>query len=317
VRKGQFVVSLSHPFAAGFRDGSPSASAGILSNLQRRAAGSPEEESTVQKIPLHLHPILLQTDARLHLGCSGGALLNLRGEMIGLTTARAALNGSETAGGFAIPLDANMRRIIERLREGREVEYGFLGVSPADTNTRRDDGVRISGITYGSPAQKAGLNPQEVIVSVNGIRVHDFEDLVLTVGTLMAGSKVDLEVRNHGSRTVSVTLAKLYVPGKTIASKKPPFVHGFRVDYTSVLTTKLPVANPRGIIHPGVCVSDIQKRTSAEAKLKRDDVITQVKVRDDYVPVNTPMEFYREVEKLSSREPLWLTLLNGEEVRID
>src|SRR5262249_12990240 len=125
-RKGKFVVSLANPFAAGFRDGSPSASWGIISNIQRRAPGNPEEET--QKIPLHLHPILLQTDARLNLGCSGGALLNLRGELIGLTTSRAAINGSEMAGGFAIPLDTNVQRIIARLQEGMEVEYGFLGV---------------------------------------------------------------------------------------------------------------------------------------------------------------------------------------------
>src|SRR5204863_5236552 len=89
LRKGQFVLSLANPFAAGFRDGSPSASWGIVSNLHRRAARADDDE---KKVELHVHPILLQTDARLNLGCSGGALLNLRGELIGLTTARAAIN---------------------------------------------------------------------------------------------------------------------------------------------------------------------------------------------------------------------------------
>src|SRR5437763_7203299 len=163
---------MANPFAAGCRDGIPSASWGIVSNLQRRVAGDAVEDDK-QNVQLHVHPILLQTDARLDLGCSGGALLNLRGELIGLTTARAAINGSETAGGFAVPLDTNLRRVIDRLREGREVEYGFLGVGP-DGNAPRPDGFAIGNVTPGSPAQKAELSPGEVILSINGVRVHDF-----------------------------------------------------------------------------------------------------------------------------------------------
>jgi S1-C subfamily serine protease len=315
-RKGQFVLSLANPFAAGFRDGSPSASWGILSNIQRRAAGSPEED---RQSALHIHPILFQTDARLNLGCSGGALLNLRGELIGLTTSRAAINGSETAGGFAIPLDANVQRIIGRLREGREVEYGFLGVRP-DLQVPNSEGVRIREVTHGSPAQKAGLIPGDAIVSINGIRVHDFEDLVLTVGTLMAGTKVELEVPNHSPRLVSVTLAKYYIPEKVIASQRPPAVRGMRVDYTSVLMQRLSSVRQRGHIpiHPGVFVRELQPGSPAAARLRLDDIITHVRVQNVEIPINTPDEFYREASKIGSRQPLWLTLEHSAEpVRID
>src|SRR5262249_37172753 len=130
VKKGQFVLALANPFAAGFRDGSPSVSWGMLSNVQRRAdVGAPEEQPNLPR-PLYQLGVLLQTDARLNLGCSGGALLNLHGEMVGLTTARAAISGFETAGGFAMPLDGNLKRIIVKLRQGFEVEDGFLGVTP-------------------------------------------------------------------------------------------------------------------------------------------------------------------------------------------
>jgi S1-C subfamily serine protease len=315
VQKGQFVVGLANPFAAGFRDGSPSASWGIVSNIHRRAPGTMQEEE--RKIPLHLHPILFQTDARLNLGCSGGALLNLSGEWIGLTTARAAINGSDTAGGFAIPLDRNIQRIVARLREGRESEYGFLGVGPG---VHLQDGVSflIGDITPGSPAEKAGLRPGERIVSVNGIRVHNFEDLVLTVGLLMAGSKVDLELQNHSSRMVSVTLAKHYVPGPVIASNRPSLVRGLRVDYTSVLTLKYAASGQYQIIHPGVLVSEVETGSPAAAKLKEGDIITHIRIRSADVAVNTPDEFYREAAKLNAREPLWLILLNSTEpVRID
>lgn len=314
VRKGQFVVALAHPFAAGFRDGSPSASWGILSNIQRRAAATPEDELT--KVALHVHPILLQTDARLNLGCSGGALLNLRGELIGLMTSLAAINGSETAGGFAVPLSVNMQRIVARLQEGREVEYGFLGVEPRP-GPQRGEGVCI-GVMPGSPAARAELRPGDHILSVNGVRVHDFEDLVLTVGTLMAGAKVDLEVRSPASRIVPVTLAKFYVPGKVIASRRPPVVRGFRVDYTSVLMMKLASTRQGTVTHPGVFVSELQTGSPAAAKLKEGDIITKIRIRGTDVPISTPDEFYREVQKVGSREPLWLILSHSSEpVRID
>src|SRR5262249_40067309 len=96
VRKGQFVLSLANPFAAGFRDGSPSASWGIISNLRRRAPTQQKEEDRTKT--LHHYGTLLQTDARLHLGCSGGALIDLKGQLLGLTTALAALSGGQTPG---------------------------------------------------------------------------------------------------------------------------------------------------------------------------------------------------------------------------
>src|SRR5262249_52780164 len=106
VRKGDWVIALANPYAAGFRDGSPSAPWGIVSNLRRRAPGGYRETDATKT--LHHYGTLIQTDARLNLGCSGGALLNLDGELIGLTTSLAALTGGEGAGGYAVPMDANL-----------------------------------------------------------------------------------------------------------------------------------------------------------------------------------------------------------------
>jgi serine protease Do len=311
VRKGQFVISLANPFAVGFRDGSPSASWGMVSNVRRRAAGTTEERDSQLQRPLHLYRTLLQTDARLNLGCSGGALLNLRGELIGLTTARAALAGTETAGGFAIPLDAATKRIIARQREGEEVEYGFLGVTSAPEGRRRE-GLPVRGIVPGSPAQRAGLRAGESILSINDIPVSDPDDLFLTVGTLLAGSEVRVEVRGK-PQTVPVTLAKFYVPGKVIASKRRPLVRGFRVDYTSVLWMQgyyggqMQAANA-GIL-PGVYVSEVRSGSrAATAHLQVNDVITQVNGQ----AVESPADFYAAVEKVADGAPLELTLVSSD-----
>ncbi|MGH7127608.1 MAG: S1C family serine protease [Planctomycetaceae bacterium] len=128
-RKGRLVFALGNPYAIA-RDGSASVSWGLISNVSRHPAppgttlsGSDEGEETI-----HHFGTLLQVDTRLNLGTSGGALLNLKGELIGITTSLAALEGYEKSVGYAIPVDDATRRAIDELSQGYEVEYGFLGV---------------------------------------------------------------------------------------------------------------------------------------------------------------------------------------------
>src|SRR5690606_38290615 len=107
VVRGSWVVALGHPRAAGVGEGSASASWGILSSVRRKAPGPGREDQRTRA--LYHYSILLETDARIAAGSSGGVLLNLDGEAVGLTTPLAAVTGSETAGGFAVPFDANYR----------------------------------------------------------------------------------------------------------------------------------------------------------------------------------------------------------------
>jgi serine protease Do len=290
VRKGQFVLTLSNPFAAGFRDGSPSASWGIVSNLRRRAPG-PTNETDRGKLTLHHYGTLIQTDTRLTLGCSGGALLNLDGELIGLTTSQAALVGSETPGGFAVPFDDGMKRIVEVLRRGEEVEYGFLGVTMS-RDGRSSKGVQIAGIAPGSPAQIARLVPNEYIVSIEGRPVRESDDLFLYIGTQLAGSTITLETArtpDDPRRTVTVKLAKFFVPGSVIASKRPPARAGLRVDWTSLIGQRIRCNIPEGVL-----IREVVSNSDADVKrLQVDKVITRVNGQ----LVRTPSEFYAEMAK--------------------
>ena len=117
LRKGQIVVTLGNPYAIA-RDGQASAGWGIVSNLNRKAPPVPDETDAGGKTTLQHYGGLIQTDARLHLGASGGPLLNLRGEMIGLCISQAATAGYESAAGYAIPVDATFRRVLERAAAG-------------------------------------------------------------------------------------------------------------------------------------------------------------------------------------------------------
>ena len=293
LRKGQFILSLANPFAAGFRDGSPSASWGIISNIRRRPPGSPNE--TERNKNLHSYGTLLQLDARLNLGCSGGAVLDLKGELIGLTTAQAALSGVETPGGFAVPMDAGMWRIVEQLKKGEEVEYGFLGVQPDAVAGNRADGVAIGNVVSGSPADEASprrLQSHDIILSVDGVRVLENEDLFVTIGTQLAGRTVELEVKGRPGQLpdkLTVKLAKFRSNAKYIASKEPPALGGLRVDYTSLLAQ--PGLDPRFArpIPVGVIVREVVPGSPADkAQLQPDKLITHVNDQR----VTSPTEFY-------------------------
>jgi serine protease Do len=313
-RKGQFIITLANPFAAGFRDGSPSASWGIVSNIRHRPVNSSTELEQMKS--LYQQYVLIQTDARLNLGCSGGALIDLKGELIGLTTALAAITGGESAGGYAIPIDAGFKRIIEVLKRGEEVEYGFLGVQlskdPIPGNTK---GIEIKGTVPASPAAKHGLQDRDIIVAVNGNPINKVEDLFLHISTVLAGTEARLEIIRRPNSTpqlITVTMDKFNAPGKFIASKKPPFVRGLRVDYLSVLMQTLhPSAQPAGITH-GVIVREVQAGTpAANALLKVNDIVTHIKGQ----PVISPDDFYKKMQKLTGR--IELTLAGGHEVTLN
>jgi S1-C subfamily serine protease len=302
LKKGQFVLSLANPYAAGFRDGSPSASWGIISNIRRRPPGSPNEQDRTKN--LHQYGTLLQLDARMNLGCSGGAVIDLKGELVGLTSAEAALSGVETPGGFAVPMDAGMWRIVEKLKEGKEVEYGFLGVSFEKVDFKpgeQHEGVVIERVITGSPADQAWdkeglrrIQPRDMIMSIDGVRVHEIEELFLVISVQLAGREVQIEVKPEkggGWEKRTVKLAKFNSPGKTIASNVPAAMAGLRVDYASLLAQRQ-AFDPRFgqiSIPSGVIIREVIPGSSADSeKLQPDKVITQVNNQR----VTTPTEFY-------------------------
>jgi serine protease Do len=318
VEKRKLVLTLTREWTPRSRTGQLTVRAGMISALGQRP---PEKESEKNKnrsdrdrraLTIHHNGTLILINAEGAPGCSGGALLDLDGKAIGLTTALAGI-GSDR-GGFVIPFDTNTRRIIEVLKRGEEVEYGFLGVTLAGNG----NSVSLGQLILGMPAAKAGLKQLDTIVSINNHAVEKPEHLFLYIGMGLAGTEVPIEVIRGGTRLrFRVRLAKFDVHKQVVASKQPPARFGLRVDYTSILSQRDPFLmrwNHRPA-KPGVVIREVIPDSPADlARLQPDKVITAVNGR----AVTAPAEFYREIARAgdtveltyldSSQRPVPLTL---------
>jgi serine protease Do len=310
VKKGQFVIALGNPYAIA-RDGQPSAAWGIVSNLQRQApAPKGGTRPSEGRETLHHWGTLIQTDAKLEFGASGGALVNLKGEMIGLTTSLAALYGYERPGGFAIPIDDDFKRALDTLKTGRLPDYGFLGVAPrtlamSDRQKGRF-GAAIEDIVPATPAAVAGLKSGDIITHVDGRQVFDDIDLIRHVSALPADLQITLSIQ-RGSRTLQapVTLSKKRLEGARpgYAEVPPPTWRGLRVEYA----TAAPLFRDQSRdLDPEGCVGVIEVERDSpawKAGLRPGDFLSHV----NKTRVATPQQFYDAVALIDGEAKLQLT----------
>jgi serine protease Do len=288
LRKGMFLLALGNPFNAG-RDGKASASWGILANIARRIDPSQVEPALRQ---LRHYPTMLQLDAKLNLGMAGGAVINLKGEMVGLTTNAANVGGFDSQAGYALPIDTMTRRAIEALKQGKEVEYGFLGVMLSTTNSNE-----IKGVQVGTPAGEGGLMQGDEVVSIGGLPVVDSDSLVLSVNSFAPGERIAVRVRREGVIIEkTVVLSKLPMKGEVIATNRPIVWRGLRVDFVS---TDPRVSYGEDVIRAmavgGVLVIEVQPGSaSADAGIKVGQIIVKIEGQ----PIRTPADFANAVEGL-------------------
>ncbi len=323
VRKGQMVLALGNPYAIA-RDGSASASWGIISNISRAAPPAEGEERGTGNVgTIHEYGTLLHVDSRLDLGMSGGALVNLKGELIGLTTSLAALEGYEKSVGFAIPIDASIRRVIESLLQGFEVEYGFLGIHTGDVvpgEARLPDGrvsaARAMFVSAGSPAARGGMRDQDVILAINGQPVFAANDLMREIGLLGPGMSARLDVWRPSERRktrADVTLGKWPVidDSQIIATQQRyPQWRGLRVDYPTARRRFL-TSDVMERYHHAVLILSVADDSPAHAAgLRPGDFVTDV----GDVTVEEPGGFYEAVSRLSG--PVTLTRLDGTRIEL-
>ncbi|MEQ8785984.1 MAG: trypsin-like peptidase domain-containing protein [Pirellulaceae bacterium] len=317
LKKGQIVIALGNPYAIA-RDGEASATWGIISNLRRHAPPLPDEDPLLPKDnTVQQYGDMIQTDAKLPQGASGGALLNLKGEMIGLTSSLAALSNGETTAGFAIPVDDAFKRVVDRLKMGRRADFGFLGVAPERSTYIAAPGelpaVRIDKVVPGTPAARAFLRPLDVVTHVDGVRLYDHYDLMREVGKMPVGKRVELTVvrDRRAPQIIPVTLAKKYLntTRPVYGSAAEPMWRGMRVDYATATPGEIfQQRAPELGLGNCVAVSEIEPDSPAwKAGLRRWTFISHIEGKS----VEDPEAFYK---LLQGREgPVQLRLIGGRE----
>jgi S1-C subfamily serine protease len=315
LRKGQIVIALGNPYAIA-RDGQASASWGIVANLSRKDGPLPEAGAQSGKSTLHQYGKLIQTDARLNLGTSGGALVNLNGEMVGLTVALAAAAGYEQSAGFAIQVDEAFLRAVKMLKEGSEVEYGFLGVAVNSIalaeRQKGKHGVQVTRVVPGTPARRAGLIEQDVITHVNGEEIYDQDQFMLGVGQLAAEASAILRVERDNRPLVVVVdeLAKYHVGSQKIVTNPRPAWRGIRVDHVTA-SENFQAWTAQGQVDPqgSVLITEVAPDSPAwKEGLRPDMMISHVAGNR----VTTPRQFLDQVGGQNGPVKLRLSVPSGE-----
>lgn len=251
LRVGDFAVAIGNPFGLG-----QTVTSGIISALGRSGL-------SVQGIEN-----FIQTDASINRGNSGGALINLKGELIGINTAILAPSGGNIGIGFAIP-STMVQSLTEQLVKFGEVKRGMLGVMGSEmtadvakalkVDTQR--GAFVSEVVPKSAAEAAGIKAGDIIVSVDGKEIKSFAELRAKVTTLGAGRTIKLGVLRDGKiEELSVTLQNSD-QGKTEAESLTPALKG------AILNS-----NEKGVI-----IEDVKANSlAARSGLKKGDIILNI-----------------------------------------
>ena len=286
VEVGDWVVALGAPFQL-----PQTLTVGVVSALgrERIIGGASALED------------FIQTDAAINPGNSGGPLLNIDGKVIGINTAISSMSGSSAGIGFSVPSNI-ARNIAERLINTGKVERGFIGIQGQDVDTLSPDvlgklslpssqkGAFVYSVVNGSPADKANLQPYDVIVGMDGQELKNFSQLRTRVAFMAPGSKINLAVLRSGKK-VDVTLVigsseEFKQDGEDDGVKNPEGVqesgkYGFVLAPLTAEVRKARNINAQS----GVVVTEVDERgVAVQFGLRAGDVITEI----DRTLVKTP-----------------------------
>lgn len=204
VRVGQIVFAVGSPF--GLQE---TITHGIISARERLFSSESVNE-------------FFQTDAAINRGNSGGPLVNIRGEVVGINNFILSESGGSQGLGFSIPSNS-VRRALEQIVMHGRVLRPYLGVQSANLAEPGARGALIENVLPGSPAQEAGLRPGDVIAKFDGRDIRDFNDLRKRVAAAKVGAEIKVEVsRGERTFTLPVTLVEMQRPGQDQPSAAPP-----------------------------------------------------------------------------------------------
>jgi serine protease Do len=269
---GEWVMAVGNPFGLGGN----SVTVGVVSFMGR--------DMRLEDVRRGTSVEMIQTDAAINPGNSGGPLINTRGEVIGINTMIVTGGAQASAGvGFSVPINV-AKEILPQLRETGKVVRGWMGVTigpmsqdlASTYGLSEATGTVVTNVAGGSPAEKAGLQPEDVILEADGRVIRDNGDLSRYVASKSPGTTVKLEVlRSRQKSAVSVVLGTFPdEPSEAGAEESGRASLGMTLqDLTPALSQRLEM--PRG--QQGVVVMDVEAGEAAEeAGLTRGDVIVSV-----------------------------------------
>ncbi len=254
----------------------------------------------------------IQTDAAINPGNSGGALINTRGELIGINTAILSRSGGNQGIGFAVPVNM-VHRVMTQILEHGKVVRGYLGVGIQDMTPELAKqfgagdarGALVRSVEPGSPADKAGLRQGDLVLAVDGHPVDDARELGLNVAAKDPGASVDLTVlRNEKKVQVPLTLGE-FPDEEPVAESRDDSGAPSALQGLSVGNLTPSIAEQLGLKPgaKGVIVSGVTSGSAAdEAGLQRGDVIEEVARK----PVASVAEFQAAVRQAGSGPVLLL-----------
>jgi serine protease Do len=272
---GDWVVALGAPF------GLPQTlTVGVVSALGR---GNIMGGDTLEDF--------IQTDAAINPGNSGGPLLNLDGKVVGINTAISSPSGSSAGIGFAVP--SNMARTVsEMLINDGKVTRGYLGLRGRDFQDltpeviknmglpENTEGAFVLSVDGGSPADKAGVKPSDVIQNINGIKISNFSQMRNRIAFIKPGTTVKVQLLRDGKpKDVNLTIGSLNAEKEQVKSSSAQVEtndFGFSVsELTNELRSQFSVVSKTGLL-----VRDVAENSPSQAAgLRRGDVVLEVNRR--------------------------------------
>jgi serine protease Do len=314
MQPGDWVMAIGNPFQLGH-----TVTVGVVSALGRPFGGVPGREQN-----------MLQTDAAINPGNSGGPLLNVRGEVVGINTAIYTDQSARNIGiGFVTPINA-IRDLLPQLRAGKVVR-GVIGVEVSREHLSSEtakafglpnnNGALISKVNPSGPANKAGIEPGDVVVEFNGRPVKDSDSLVAMVVGTKPGTSVPVTVyRNNQRKSLNVTIDELDLDaeqgGRSARRNDPtpeqqPTTTGFGMTLDAItpdIARRMDLPANQG----GAIVSDVDREGPAgNAGIAPGDVILEVNRQK----VANVSQVTRELQKVQAGAPAFLLILrDGQQV---
>ncbi len=313
-RKGMFVTAIGSPWSLA-KDGATSIHLGLISNLNRKQSldnSTPDTEQTIHDLGTLLEVGLL--DPRTS---SGTLLLNVDGEFSGMITSLGMPANQQVTSTYAIPMTSGMLRIVNELKQGYEVDYGFLGISPETSrpediaglnlNHEAKTAVIVSRLAKNSPAQKSGIHREDFILRINDATIATNSDLLREVGFVSPGETAEILIYriNEGQKQISVQVGKwpIYDDSKLVATqRKYSSWRGIHVDFPTARRRYLP-DRFLSEFPEGVVISHIEPESpAASTGLQVGQFITRI---NDQI-VQSPEEFHTAAKSVTGEATLHL-----------